>query len=179
MKNFTLDIVVPTYNRPKSINYFLNQIKKFDYKRYNFSVSIYDSGTTDETKKIVCENGDSNIFYYRMESSINVDEKTLISVKNSTAEYVLLCGDGIVPQIDKIFDDIDFSLDYELIVIYSGALNAVNRYFLNWDNQTSDAKSEFFKKNYAQITLYGGTICRKDLIRKIDRKSTRLNSSHP
>ena len=81
-------------------------------------------------------------------------------------EFVLLCGDGIVPnivEIDKILDS-----NFEITVIYGKKLTSINKFYLNWGYEESKDKNSFFEKNYSQITLYGGTICRKDLIDKID-----------
>ena len=79
-KNIFLDVVLPTYNNPKCIEYILEKIER--YSQYDYVLSIFDSSTNDETQAIVEKRLSEKITYTRIDSSIDVDEKTLIAVKS-------------------------------------------------------------------------------------------------
>ena len=52
MKKKRLLIGIPTKEHPKYIQYYLSSALQ-DAKKYNIDIGIYDSSSTDETKKIV------------------------------------------------------------------------------------------------------------------------------
>lgn len=165
-----LDIVIPTYNRPDCIKYILKKTEKYFYDGYDFVISIFDSSTNDETKELVLPYVGDKISYHRIESSINVDEKTLISIKKSVADYVMLSGDGSCPEVDNIFADIDFDNNdaYEMFVLYDSKWDRQRKFFKKLKKYESDDKSAFFALHFWEITLYGGSICKRELISRIN-----------
>ena len=172
MNNFLLEVVIPTYNRPKCIESILNYfVDNYNKKVYDFCISIYDSSINNETEKVVSSYGLNYVKYYRISDKIDVDKKTVMALKNSTSDYIWLCGDGIIPKVDEIFERFDLKkCGYELIVLYSKYLTTINRYYLKLNECEDRNKGDFFENNFAQITLYGGTICARTIIEKADIK---------
>ena len=166
-KNIFLDVVLPTYNNPKCIEYILEKIER--YSQYDYVLSIFDSSTNDETQAIVEKRLSEKITYTRIDSSIDVDEKTLIAVKSSTADFVYLSADGYLPKIDNIFKAIESrDSQSEIIALYDEDWNQQKKYYDTLTKFVYDDKDEFFEKHFWQIILYGGSVCKRELIQRID-----------
>lgn len=164
-----LEVVIPTYNRPDCMKYILEIFYRYDWFKYDIVLSIYDSSTNELTCNVVSYHKNSKINYVRFPSSMDVDEKTIKSLCLANGKYVMLCGDGIIPNIPKIINSISNSDDFEVILLYSNMLNSMNKYFINFKNYDAIYdKNTFFKYHFYQASLYGGTICKKTLIERID-----------
>lgn len=167
MKNKSiLEIVVPTYNRPKCIEYFIEKIQLYNKGEYPYSVSIFDSSTNSDTEKIVLGSAVANISYIKMDSSINVDEKTLLCLREAKSDFVLLTGDGFMPNVPNIFSSIDFeNSEFEIITLYKENQKSFYKKYLK--NGYKD-KEDFFRKDFCKLTMYGGSICRKEIFERMD-----------
>lgn len=163
-----LSIVIPTYNRPECIHYMLEELYKYSEK-YSFNIYIFDSSEEDLTFNICKLYNGKNLIYERMDSHIHPDEKTIYGLKKADGEYIQLCGDGLLPNIENIFKNIFLDIeDIELYLLYSKKITSFNTYYSNYKDDISSDKNYFFGKYFSQITLYGATICKKSIIDTID-----------
>lgn len=168
-----LDIVLPTYNNPACVKYILDKLETYSDRNYNFVLSIYDSSTDEETKNLVKPYLSSRVLYHYIDSKVNVDEKTLIAVKNSEAEYVFLIADGYCPKLDEIFREIDFEKNRsEIIVLYDRDWKPQRKYYEHLKDFDFTDKNEFFRLHFWQLILYGGSICKNALISEINLPET-------
>lgn len=168
-KHNVLEIVIPTYNHPEYIQTILKHLSKFETGEYDFILSVFDSSTNNKTEEIVNESSSDYVRYFRMDSSLDIDEKTILALKMAEADYIMLCGDGHCPEVDRIFEDINFrDTETEIYVLYDKKWRAQNKYFVSLNEFYFSSKDEFFKAHFWQLVLYGGSIIAKSLINKID-----------
>lgn len=121
-----LCIVIPTYNRADSIEYYLKtQLENFSNN--DIDVWIYDSSDNELTKKSVeCfqQKGYTNLFYKFYSSNDNIygSWKTYYSLLECAKEYkyVWLSGDTTIIQINNIMTQVRNCLKekYDIIHIY-------------------------------------------------------------
>lgn len=168
-KRKLLGIVMPTYNNPQSVRFVLGKFIEYFERGYEFEFIVCDSSTNDETQDIFKENKNENIIYFRVASGLDVDEKTLFAVKLSKADYVMLVGDGYLPKIDNIIEKINLKESKsEIIAVYDENWKPQRKYYQSLEKFEFEDKNEFFKCHFWQLILYGGSICRRELIEKID-----------
>lgn len=161
-----LEIVIPTYNRPLCIEKNLTHLKKY-LGIYDFGIYIIDSSQNDETKRIIEKF--PFVRYERLNSTINIDVKTVKCLKNAKADFVMLCGDGYSPNIDEIFQIIDFDKSVGIYVLYDERWSKKRtKYVKSLKNNIYDSKSDFFVDHFGMLTLYGGSIVNKHILEKID-----------
>lgn len=110
-----LEIVIPTYNRPECIKEYMEHLEKF-YGKYDFGVYVVDSSPDLATAMIIKKY--KFVRYEKIDSSINVDEKTIYCLKKSIGEFVFLCGDGYALNVDRIFQTIKFDNSTDIYAIY-------------------------------------------------------------
>lgn len=157
-----LDIIVPTYNRLEAIKQWIVKLLPI-IDKFDFTLTFYDSGTDDSTKKYINEFLSEKIRYRYFDSSIDVDKKTLLALKSSDAKYLWLCADTRIANVEKLFQRFDFSkIDSDVILLYkSKDLKRIRNFeYLN--------KDEFFADNFFRLTTYGASICKKEIIDKVD-----------
>lgn len=168
-KRTLLGIVLPTYNNPESIEYILNRLKNYSEKDYDYVLSIFDSSTNEDTKNVVDKYASKNTEYHFVDSETNVDEKTLIAVKQSEAKYIFLIGDRYCPNLDVIFSEIDFEGNQnEIIALYDNKWKPQKNYYDKLTKFKFTDKNEFFRLHFWQLILYGGSICKRELISEIN-----------
>lgn len=175
MSNFckSLTIVVPTFNHPKYIDYFLEKIGNIDC--YDVMLEIHDSSTNDDTEKIVCEylKKYKNLVYKKYDD-IHVDIKTILALTSIKTKYVHLCGDGVIPNLAKIYKAcINYIIqDYDIIEIYdSQNKKHISQYH---KNQKQRGKGDiiyselldYVDDNIWHLPYYGGTIIKSDIFSK-------------
>ena len=166
-----LSIIIPTYNRPENIKKILSELSAVREK-FGFSVWLFDSGTDDETEKIAKQFVSSQLFYRRVDSSMDVDEKTLLAVREASGQYVMLCGDRYCPSIKEIFGAVDFERENaEIIALYDSRWEYQKKYCDGLQRTEYHDKKEFFRDHFWQLILYGGSICRRSLFAEMDLKS--------
>lgn len=161
-----LEIVIPTYNRPKCIESYLIHLNKY-YGKYDFGVYIIDSGTDCETEKVVKKY--SYVRYEKINSNIDVDEKTIYALKKTIGNFVFLCGDGYALNVDMVFETISFDNSIDIYALYdkrwsksrTNYVKKINKFFY-------EEKKDFFIDHFGMLTLYGGSIVNRKVIDKIN-----------
>lgn len=171
-----LEIVIPTYNHPAFVEYILEKYDRF-FDQYDFYISIHDSSTDDLTEKIVCNHARFNrqIFYYRYPSDMDVDEKTILSIKKSKQDYAMLCGDGWIINVESILQSAYLQHDYDMILLYDKKVKVFADYFNDYiknggkhDTHYETLTEDYLKNHYWHTTLYGASIINKRLYSNMD-----------
>ena len=123
-----LAICIPTYNRCDIVRKWLEQ--EIDIiKKYDIDVIFYDSSTDNKIISLLDEfinNGNSNIFYKSIDSSIDGNEKTLMIFEEQEIlenyEYIWLTHDRTIfyeEMIEYIWKCLDKKADFYIIDMYS------------------------------------------------------------
>lgn len=164
MKNKELMIGIPTKDHPKYIQYYMARVLEAA-KKYNIDIHIYDSSSNDETKNIVFERqrqGYNNVFYHKYGEDIKIEDKLEYIFADSGYEYVWLCGDGVVINIEKDIAIVEREIvnNRDLIVFGKPLINGGKRY-VEYDNPV-----ELLGECFAPITYYGASIVRGDIFKK-------------
>lgn len=157
-----LTISIPTRNRPKSVQSLLNNYIK--NKSDDFRIWIFDSSDNNETEEIVNTfiNKDASIKYTRFKEDYHFFKKSFDCLSSPSTEFVMLCGDRLLftedffIEIPKLLKD-----QYDLIVMTARDNKHIGR-------KEYDDVNAMFSDNAWDMTLYGSTIFRKSLMKKVD-----------
>ena len=178
--NSLLTIVIPTYNHPEYIDYCLQQSSYID--QLNIRLEIHDSSPNESTRDIVSKYKEiyKNLEYIKHED-VSVDIKILTALKGVKTKYVYLCGDGLIfNAIDNYAKIQDYlKQDIDVITIYGTHVDAYKNYFdklaikysrteINYDSLT-----KHIKENLWYMTLYGGSIVKKEVFDEYTIESVR------
>lgn len=92
--NNSLSIVVPTYNRAKSLDVFFEKILPAIIDN-NVGIYISDNASTDDTELVVNKwmLHYNNIFYTKNIENVGMDKNFEIALKSSSSDYAWLIGD--------------------------------------------------------------------------------------
>ena len=172
-KTAKLEIVVPTYNRPACVADMMEKYAEYLSRGLDFSVSVWDSSTDDETEKIMRGYISERVRYIRKPSDTDVDEKTMICLHESTGEYVHLCGDGYTLNAENLLSSLSECGDAEIIAVYDSEIDPMKLKKLHSTERKFggifyDNKDEFFADQYNRLMLYAGSLCRGTFLRSLD-----------
>nr|WP_294492570.1 hypothetical protein [uncultured Anaerosporobacter sp.] len=159
MKNKELMIGIPTKNHPKYMQYYLAKTL-VAAKKYGIDICIYDSSDDDSTKRIVenrIKKGYDNLFYYHFDPSIPPEVKMKRVLVESDYDYVWLCGDGIVLDIEKTISVIEKEIQKKRDVIVFSFFDTYGPY-----NEYTDPL-EMIIPTWNPCSLWGGVIYKGDL----------------
>lgn len=167
-----LAVIIPTANRPESIEYYLQTIiEKFD--DYGIDFIVYDSSNDEKTKDIVKKyqkKGYGCLKYERFDGEYDgyaIDNKVIEAYKShcDRYEYLWLMRDGLIINIPMCASTIyEFMVQkYDLIIIndYCRASNVVAPV-----TEYTDC-SEVFRDQIHQMTALGMSIVSSAFIQKI------------
>lgn len=166
------EIVLVTYNHPQLIEYMLGEYENY-FASLDFVLSVHDSSDNDDTKNLITSNKYYNkkLLYHRYDSCVCVDEKTLLALKNSTGDYVMLAGDGWVVRIDNVLQLLEgLERRYEIITVYNLVIDEYEDFYKKHikTNRESNSLPDYMRENYWYLALYGGSVIHRDLIDRID-----------
>lgn len=160
-------IGVPTKDHPKHMQIYLAKVLE-DAKLYGIDLHIYDSSENDTTEQIVkkrIKNGYNNLYYHRYEA----DDITLPPVAklkdilvDSGYEYVWLCGDGIILNLDNVIPYIIQEMNKSRDLIIFNFLERKGRYIEYHD------PVKMILEQWQSISLNGGTIYKGDFFTRIE-----------
>ena len=163
--NPLITVVMPTYNRPECIRYYIeNSVKKYNGELFCFE--IHDSSENELTKNYVHEANQClklSIKYHRYDSSINGDDKTHKALSNVKTDYFYLIGDGFAPdfnRLEKMLLENNFP-KYDLVGLFFRDRNKnVNSKFKQNDKIYEENDISYIFENLTLfLTLYGASIC--------------------
>lgn len=160
MKNIL--IAIPTFNHPQYIKYYLNSILECA-QECDVDIMIMDSSDNEDTKHVVekkQKSGYDNLLYKRYASETLYTTKAMDALLISGYKYIWLCGDGLVINLERCYEQIikEINNDRDVIVIDSKA-----REEEEFDNALS-----FFNKCFRPVTHWGETIVKSGLFEEQD-----------
>jgi len=170
--NNKLTIIVPTYNHSDYMDFYLSKMKIID--DINVILEIHDSSVDGKTQQVVerYQKTIKNLKYYKYED-IDVDVKTVVALQNCSTEYVFLCGDGVILNLEKtgkvILDAIQEGFD--IIELYDETTPKHYNYYRSLSEKYSDDKIVYeeiikhFMDNVWHMPYYGGSIVKSKVFK--------------
>lgn len=154
MREKQLMIGVPTKDHPRYIQFYLSKILD-QTKEYGIDLHIYDSSETNLTQDIVnkkIERGYSNLYYHRYDAGLAPEKKIKNILVSSGYEYVWLCGDGVILDLDNILPFTISEMEKNRDLIIFNFTDGKGRY------TEYDDPIKFILEQWVAIALYGGTV---------------------
>ncbi len=158
MREKQLMIGVPTKDHPRYIQFYLS--KTLDKAKEScIDLHIYDSSETTLTEDIVnkkIERGYSNLYYHRYDADLALENKVKNILVDSGYEYVWLCGDGVILDLENILPFVIDEMGKNRDLIVFNCTDGKGRY------TEYDDPIKLILEQWVSISLYGGTIYRGD-----------------
>ncbi len=135
-----IGIYVPTYNRGKYIKETIDSLLAQTYG--NFTVTIVDNTSTDNTEEVVKSYSDDRVRYIRNEKNIGAVGNINRCFDMANEDYVCIyhSDDVYMPQI--LEKEINFLMEYEAKVVFT------DRYLIDGESVLMESESNpFLKKN--------------------------------
>lgn len=168
MKNVKLAVCIPTYNRPKVVEEFLDKIS-FRYWHHGFDIYIYDSSENNQTELIVRSriNVYEKLHYIKVDSKIHSNLKVYNIFKefgdSLKYDYLWVCTDAI-SWSERVLESVDEHMrqGYDLIIPSQRDVEHIG-------NKEYTDENALFLDCAWHMTLYGSTIL------KISSMLTKVN----
>lgn len=157
-------IGVPTKDHPQYIQLYLAKILD-DATKYGIDVHIYDSSETDATVQIVQQRisaGYNNLYIHKYEPTLPPEKKIKNILVSSGYQYVWLCGDGIILNLENVMKYVNQEMMNDRDLIIFNFLDHMSRY------QVYDDPIRLILEQWNAISLYGGTIYKGDFFSESD-----------
>lgn len=167
-----LAIVLPTKNHKEIMKEWMRIFPKQNTKA-NVEVWVYDSSDNDDTKKI-CEENSEFVHFFRCAPDITADEKAVFALTSVDADYLWLCGDGMIPNVDLVYDILREQFSKQTDIIHFFGKNKANIAYkekIGMGDEivyTDEGKKEFFRDFWWSIACWGITVISKRIIQNID-----------
>ena len=159
MREKQLMIGIPTKDHPRYIQFYLSKV--LDVAReYGIDLHIYDSSETNLTENIIykrIESGYSNLYYHRYDAGLAPEKKIKDIFVGSGYEYVWLCGDGVVLDLENILPFVIREMKQNRDLIAFNCIDGKGRY------TQYDDPIKLILEQWVSIALYGGTIYKGEL----------------
>ncbi len=104
MKDLSLTVIIPTYNRKDILKKCLNALFDQTYPRSGYEIIVVDDGSTDGTEEIIkflINHSPCILQYFKQENKGPAAARNL-AIKNANARVVLFIGDDIIAAPDLI-----------------------------------------------------------------------------
>ena len=183
MVNETITVVIPTYNRISAMKKFVDECVA-GYSGALFKFEIHDSSLDKSLESYV--KSFNKIKYFNYDYKINGDVKTIQAIQNVDTPYVYLLGDGYLVDFNRLEELLGqvglfsywiigvmprgWHISYQKVLKKYSIINGA--YFTN--NYLN-----FFNDFFWYLTLYGGSIVRKELCGKNDISERLINDNSP
>lgn len=166
-----VSVIVPTYNEEHVIESKLQSLLKTDYPKYLLEVIVVDSGSTDNTVRIVEKFSDAGVTLLKQERRLGKANAINLALKKTTGSIVILTDANSEFQpnaIGKIVSKFDEDVGAVLPKwVPSGNLNLWDKVFCLahhiYHSLESNTDSVFFV--FGELFAF-----RKELISEIDEK---------
>ena len=166
-----LAVIVPTANRPKSIEYYLQQVGRA-HEFYGIDLIFYDSSDDDSTKRVVeefTEGKCEHIIYERYTGGfdgITIDEKgtTAYSVFSRKYKYVWMSRDSWVIDIAGIRKKFLYYIrkSPDAIVLYSPVEDEKHIGYREYTDCT-----ELFRDSCCHMAILGATVFSSEFMLRV------------
>ncbi len=114
MENLTISVIIRTKNSEKTIDECLRNIQNQTFKVHE--IIIVDSGSTDNTLKIVSEFG-CRVIFYPKEIPFNYSKALNIGIEVATSQYILNVSSHVILQNTKTIEFMLHFLQLNQLVI--------------------------------------------------------------
>jgi len=97
MKDLSLTVVIPTYNRKDILKKCLNALFNQTFPQSDYEIIVIDDGSTDGTEELVKSllNGPCMLRYFKQENKGPASARN-VGIKNANGKIVLFIGDDII-----------------------------------------------------------------------------------
>ena len=97
MKDLSLTVIIPTYNRKDILKKCLNALFNQTFPQSDYEIIVIDDGSTDETEELIKSLMDSPYIlrYLKQENKGPAAAKN-VGIKNAQGEIILFIGDDII-----------------------------------------------------------------------------------
>lgn len=167
-----LAIVIPTRNHCEIMEEWIH-IFPTQNKISKIKVYVFDSSDNDDTQKL-CNNKEL-ITYIRCDANMDIDYKTILCLDNIEEEYVWLCGDGIIPNIDMVNSIVNKYISDGVDILHFFGHNKMNEAYMEKNGFSNEIiykgkdRKAFFKDFFWSLGCYGISITKKSIINNIDK----------
>lgn len=159
--NYKMTLVIPTYNRPASLQEFLEKLAN-KFERAGVKILIGDSSNNDKTYKLTrdFQKTNKNIEYIRYCETIRLSEKQIDLLKHVKTDYLCIAADSYIFSdyfIESLKDIWGNTLDICLLVNKEDNI-------LNVKAKEYDDPIELFKDSALYATKFSVVIIKNNLI---------------
>jgi hypothetical protein len=170
-----INIVIPTYNRPTCVSLFLERIKSADPEDLSiFRIDFFDSSDNEKTSSLFSDlpaKLQNSIFYHRLPSETDPDDKLIVMLKSVNSPFCYLLGDGYLlnfHELKRLFVSRKDAGDNVILIAPETNTN-YSRYIRLKTNRDEaplvyDDPMSFFQDFFWLATLYGATIISKNIL---------------
>ena len=165
-----LCVIIPTYNRPKCIDYILRTSEEWA-KLYDVDYYICDTSSTNETEKLIdayrASYGIHLVYKYIPNYTDKTTDSKVAQCFNEIIDsykYIHLCGDGLILHLPDYFSLIGDAFESGFDVIHFNP-------FLQKERNEYSSGLEFARDNGWYATYYGATTTSSGFIKKANYDS--------
>lgn len=165
-----LCILIPTRNRAEYIKEWIDTMAGA-LAKYDVDVHVFDSSVDNLTKKTILEADNDHFFYHLFQNEDNSPDAKVhfaYGYLKEQYEYIWLCGDGIIIELDMLFQKFPDILERgsHVISLCDSALN-INQVKFDNDCNTAISFTDYARYFLHAVTLYGSTILSSAFVRRL------------
>lgn len=113
-----ISVIIPTYNRANTILRSVNSVLNQTYE--DIELLIIDDGSTDNTKKLLEQLGDSRIRYICLDTNSGASNARNVGAKHAKGEWIAFQDSDDAWKPDKLNKQMKYALEHpEYNLIYS------------------------------------------------------------
>ena len=176
MKNKSLSLVIPTFNRPEILKENILLMLP-DIQIFSIPIYVSDDSSNNHTKDMIFElqKRYEYLFYYKNIPSLGHDKNIFSTLKLAETEYVWLLGDALILKAGAIKNILKIVTKFRPEII---AVNAVNR-DLSINSDFYDDKNKVLNEFGWHLTLTGATIYSRTALSAIDKIVNGVHKNFP
>lgn len=147
MSECIVDVIIPTYNRAKTLGRAIDSALNQSYKKIN--VIVVDDGSTDETPNLMTKYK-GKVNYIRYEKNQGACHARNIGLENSQGDFVAFLDSDDAWFEDKIEKQVDFLLQNNVDVVFCSVLRIEQdkKILYPSDEKTGDIYNQLLVKNF-------------------------------
>lgn len=162
-----VSVIIPTYNREKTIERAINSVLKQTYE--NIEIIVVDDASTDNTESVVRTISDPRLKYIKVEKNRGACNARNVGIDNAKGEYIAFQDSDDVWHSDKISTQLDKMRKMNADVSFC----ALNKYISGSENAIvypCELKEGFVARETLMTKSYASTqcvMCRKRCFEKV------------